>query len=109
MKKVLVTLGIILSVSFILLAFVVPVNHSSLVLKHQNRALLADGNPGPPTPPPPPPPTQNITLDGLQTLPSTQPDVLLIADGNPGPPTPPPPPPPTQNIMLEGIAAVQLS
>ena len=72
MKKVLLTLSIALSVSLILLAIAVPVNHSRMLPTWNNGSIQADGVPGPPLPPPKQGPPK------------------LIADGVPGPPLPPP-------------------
>lgn len=74
MRKHLITFGLALSVSLILLSLLVPVNHSILLPSHAGAKVVADGTPIPPVPPPPPP----------------QPNVT-IADGTPIPPTPPPP------------------
>jgi hypothetical protein len=53
MKTRLSTLGVILSVSVIVLSLALPVNHSSLTLSLGSAVLAADGNPGPGWPPPP--------------------------------------------------------
>ncbi|MGB7844917.1 MAG: hypothetical protein WBL63_04825 [Candidatus Acidiferrum sp.] len=55
MKARSITLGVVLSVSVIVLSLVAPVNHSSQPQTHGSAVLVADGVPGPPLPPPPPP------------------------------------------------------
>jgi len=81
MKKILVTLGVILSASLIVVSLLVPVNYSAARLNHNTVNLIADGAGLPPAPPPPPPP-QKIE------------NRILNLDGAGLPPAPPPPPPP---------------
>jgi len=71
MKAGFLTLGVVLSVTLMLLAFAVPVNHSSLSSTQQGVVLVADGVPGPPYPPPPPPPkgNQNLVPDRIPMAP----------------------------------------
>jgi len=68
MKKSLLTLGVLLSVSLILLSLAGPVNHSGLPATEKGAGLVADGVPGPTYPPPPPPPHVRPTNDWITAL-----------------------------------------
>jgi hypothetical protein len=118
MKRLLVILGVVLFADLIVLALLIPVNHSSLLPIHKGFALVADaaldGGPLPPPIPPPPQKIGNTALDGgplPPPIPPPQPPPkklwadrpleALMADGGPLPPPIPPPQPPPKKFRAD--------
>jgi len=67
MKKNLLTLGVFLSLSLILLSLAGPVNPSGPLATEKGAVVVADGVPGPILPPPPPPPTKMRPTDNWKS------------------------------------------
>jgi hypothetical protein len=88
MKKILIPVGLAVTVGLIVLSLLAPVNRNVAQAGQSGQFLVADGPGTPPFPPPPPPPPGN------QSSLSQDSNSFLIADGPGTPPFPPPPPPP---------------
>ncbi len=73
MKKVLLTLSVVLSISLILLAIVVPVNQSRVSPTWNNGIIRTDGVPAPPPIIPPKQKPPNLVADGVPAPPPTIP------------------------------------
>ena len=89
MKKNPLTPILVLSVAFILLSAIVPVNPSSQPQPQRGYSLVADGVP---LPPPGPRPAINSLIDGVPLPPpGPRPSVANLIDGVPLPPPGPRP------------------